>query len=205
MTVDSDSPGFTVTGLAQAGKNLLNIGSGELRTQIARDASRAAGWKIANAIKGKTYTTFNFLDGLIGTGMTVRVSDGIKGTVLNAVVVEKEQAGALLRKRSRLQRDPSLSGVAVWWRWLEFGTQERRAKKTPKFVYHPSTKRPLTKKATAYRALTLGRWAASASRGGISERSWVRPTFSATARAAVEEYERTMRARTESEVSNLPK
>jgi hypothetical protein len=204
----------TVTGLKQAAENLMNIGSGELRTLIARDSARAAAWVIGDAVKDRTYTTFQKQTGWIKSGIGVRVAMGVRNNVLNSVIGEMPQyagsfnpAAALFRQHHHGRahhKAPALAEVAFWWRFLEFGTHERHRKSTPKFLYKPPPKRQLTKRRLASRALKLGAWHASASRGGISGRQWVRPAFAASQLKAVEQYEATMRNRTEEEVNNLP-
>jgi hypothetical protein len=210
---------FKVVGLKQAAENLLNLASGELRTKIARDASRAAAWVVGDAVKDATYTKFERQTGFIKQGIGVRVATGVRGDVLNAVVAEvKQYAGAfnpmaaLFRKsghaapkgKGKSARDPSLSQVAFWWRFLEFGTRERHKKRTPKFVYHPESKRPLTQRRITSRGTKMAAFLNSPSRGAVEARNWVRPALGSSQQAAVQAFERVMRERTEAEAKNLP-
>lgn len=205
----------TVKGLREAAQNMMTIGSGEVRTKIARDALRASAWVVGNAVKAATYTTFRQVTGWIKGGIGVRVAIGVHGTVLNSVIAEVPQYGGALNPMATLfrkhhpgragkrARAPALASVAFWWRFLEFGTRTRHARRTPKFTYRAS--RTLTRRTTARRAKTLAAYFASPSRGGIAPRPWVRPSRQSSQTRAVEQYEATMRERTEIEVNNLPK
>lgn len=208
--IDYASYSFTVKGLSQAAENMMNLASGPLRTMIARGSSRAAAWTVGDAIKRATYTTFKQQTGWIKSGVGVRVAQGIKGTVLNAVVAELPQYGGALNPMASLFRSThmpkldarraSLAQVAFWWRFLEFGTRQRRAKKMPRFLRRASNKSLSTRQERS-----KARYFASPNRGGIAARPWVRPAFAASDRAAVDTYEATMRQLTETEVAKLPK
>jgi hypothetical protein len=200
-----------VSGLRQAAENLMEIGSGETRTRIARDASRAASWVVADDVKAATYSTFNRVSGWIKSGIGVRVATGVRDNVLNAVVAELPQYAGSFNPMAKLfrahhpgkahsRKQPSLAQVAFYWRFLEFGTKERHAKRTPKFTY-----RAASKQRTKRQSVHLALWSSSPSRGGIAPRSWVRPALQASELNAVQTYESTMRERTETEIANLQK
>jgi hypothetical protein len=66
---------------------------------------------------------------------------------------------------------------AFYWRFLEFGTEPRRAARTPAFLRTGRVAK--TDKGELRQHRALKRWQASPSRGGIRSRSWLRPVFAA--------------------------
>ena len=202
-----------VKGLSQALQNLHQL-SADVQLKLSRDALREASWAIAKAIRAATYTTFNKITGAVQSGFSVQVANQQhKANELDAYVVEYQQgiAGtsaaamafrkAVIAHRRRRSRQPiQLAQVAFWWRFLEFGTQPRRAMRTPAFSRHRTKFR-----RTERQKKRLAAFNASPSRGGIHGRSWVRPAFSASAETAVQTFRDTLLKALEQETDQLPK
>lgn len=206
-----------VVGLDQAAKNLDTL-TGQIKSNIGRASLRAAAQLIVKRLVQTTYSTFQKRSGAINAGWAVRVGEHLKGDVLSSVIVEKPQAvsgfaGQLSkaqRRRAKAAADRNRvskqQGVAYWWRFLEFGTQKRKASATPRFMRHGGKARTdrQRKSATA--------WAASADRGRIDtvniagqQRSWVRPAFNSEVRNSIETFAATMRRLTDENVNAMPK
>jgi HK97 gp10 family phage protein len=198
-----------VKGLKEAIQN-LNTLQGNVKAEIGRDALRAGLLVVNKAVKAATYTTFRRIDGVIQSGFGVRVGKELKGTVLSAVVVEYPQSlighSAMSRAYRRHHsasrkfstgraRKIDLNQVAYWWRFLEFGTQQRRTARTPKSM--------LAKTRRQQRAIS--RFNAASSTGSVMARPWVRPAFQGTAQGAVDAFIATMRQRIEDSVNSMPK
>lgn len=187
-----------VKGLKQALANLDKVGK-EIGTKALRASLLSAALIINRAVKSATYTTFVQRSGAIRAGMGVRVGRELKDDRLSAVIVEFERtntSGPLLKSaRERIAK----TNVAYWWRFLEFGTANRRAAKTPKASRSGRIQRGRK------HLLATARYAASASVGDVAARPWVRPAFSATAQQAVEKFRADLRATLEREVNNLSK
>lgn len=197
-----------VRGLKQAAAN-LNALPGLIKTQIGRDALRAAGRVLETEVKARTYTTFHKLTGAIQSGLHVSIGHDLKGELLFGVVGEYPDAAAGvsqvgIKRMMRAGRGSvtPLDNVAFWWRFLEFGTGPRRARSTPRVaVRNQRADRTLTPR----QGKQLTRWMASPSRGGVGSRAWVRPAFSAKAPEAIDAFSAAMRDGIEREVNNLPK
>jgi hypothetical protein len=184
-----------LTGLSEAKANFEKLGS-EAQKEIGRKALREAGWTLARPMRAATYTTFVRRTRAIRSGLGVAVQLDAKSNALTGYVEEYPQsiAGpatpfkALVRKRlgSKRRRAVQTTSIAFWWRFLEFGTGPRRSTRTPGFLR--SGKIGSTTKGQLRQLKAVGRWQASASRGGIKSRSWVRPIFGAKAPAAIEAF-----------------
>ena len=203
--------GIEIKGLSQALANLQQL-SKDVQLKLSRDALREASWTIAKAVRGATYTTFHRLTGAIQSGFSVQVAQQPHtATELDAYVVQYQQGiigtsaaamafrKAVIAHRRRRSRQPiQLQQVAFWWRFLEFGTQPRRAMRTPAFSRHVSKRTDRQKKR-------LAAFNASPSRGGISGRSWVRPAFSTSAQTSIETFRDTLLRELQQETDQLPK
>jgi HK97 gp10 family phage protein len=202
-----------VKGLSQALANLEKL-SKDVQLKLPRDALRDASWVIANAIRSTTYNTFSKLTGAIQSGFSVQVAQQPHTpTELDAYVVQYQQAiggtspatilfrNAVLshRRRGRSRKPIDVRQVAFWWRFLEFGTQPRKASRTPSFVRQHKTAR------TQRQHKQLAAFNAAPSRGGIHGRSWVRPAFSASAETAVQTFRDSLLRGLTTETDQLPK
>lgn len=196
-------PTLEVKGLRQAAENLADL-EGAVQKEIARDSLRAGALDILAAVKGATYTTFIKRSGYIKSGFGVRVGHDLVGSTLNSFIVQYPQniAGAsaatkLFRasvlKSSKRPRSVNLEHVAFYWRFLEFGTRQRRSVREPKGSRTKSQQRALEK------------FKASHALGAIAARPWVRPAFAATAGQSVEAFAAKMRTEIDAKVSGYPK
>jgi HK97 gp10 family phage protein len=200
--------GVTITGLRELGANLQALGA-LVQKEIGREALLQASLLITAAVKDATYTTFNRITGFTQSGFGVRVGKEMKGTVLSAVVVQYPQnitgtdAMARLVQHYHTPR-PHHGSVAVetyayWWRFLEFGTHGRHARRTPKFAREGRIAR------NRRQASALARYAKSASLGDLAPRPWVGPAFNASAQAAIQKFTSTTREQIEQRVNAMPK
>lgn len=204
--------GIEVKGLAQALQNLQQL-TKDVQLKLSRDALRDASWVIANAVRAATYTTFNKISGAVQRGFSVQVAhEPHTSTELDAYVVEYQQGitgtsaaalafrkAVIAHRRKRSRQPIQLQQVAFWWRFLEFGTQPRRAMRTPSFSRNAKFRR------TDRQKKRLAAFNASPSRGGISGRSWVRPAFAASAQTAIETFRNSLLRELQKETDQLPK
>jgi HK97 gp10 family phage protein len=183
-----------VKGLDQALTNIKSL-AGDVQTKITRDALRTALWVIARRMRAGTYSTFIRRSGAIQRGFGVAVQRDPKNDELKGYVTQYPQN---LRRLGK----PGLQ-IAHWWRYLEFGTGERRASRTPNFLRTGSfskSSRVVVRQATA-----LSRWAAAGNRGSVKERKWVRPAAAATTPESIETFRREVLEEIEKAVTNYPK
>jgi HK97 gp10 family phage protein len=183
-----------VKGLRECLRNMQALGE-LVTTKITRDALREQAWVIAQAIRRATYVNFTKRTGAIRSGVGVIVQKDQKDQKLKAYAVEYPQsiAGAatpfalVARKRLSRKRKRSVSTfyVAVWWRWLEFGTGPRRGASTPKWIHKKPTRSDKVRKRQAQR---LAAFNASPSRGAITARNFMRPAFAASKENSVERF-----------------
>jgi hypothetical protein len=213
-----------ISGLKETLANLRQL-SKDIQGEITRKGLREALWEgFAKPMRGATYTTFNRQTGLIRSGLGVIVQAAEKDQALKAFVTQYPQSIAgtspaqqLFRKHLRLKghrpraRDSSpdrglrvdLSGIAYWWRFLEFGTGPRHRAATPKFLRSGRIATDPKRQARQLRAATA--WQASPSRGGIKSRSWLRPIEQARGPTAVDILRRTVLAEIEKHANDYPK
>jgi hypothetical protein len=164
-----------------------------VQKQIANDALRYFGWLVASPMRRATYTTFNRQTGAIRKGLSVAVQGEPQSSKLKAWVVEYPQsiAGAetpfktLVRKRisKKSRRAAPVTYTAFWWRYLEFGTAPRRARRTVK----PTTAKWYSSRHASQLRM-LKKQQSSPSRGAITPRTWLRPTFSGVAPDALKSF-----------------
>jgi HK97 gp10 family phage protein len=183
-----------VKGLRECLKNMKALGE-LVQTKITREALREQAWVVAQASRRATYKNFVRRTGAIRSGVGVIVQKDPKDQKLKAYATEYPQsiAGAatpftsLVRKRlSRKRRRATPTAyVAVWWRWLEFGTGPRRAASTPKWINKKPTR---SDKVRARQAKRLAAFNASPSRGAITARNFMRPAFHASAEQSIREF-----------------
>jgi HK97 gp10 family phage protein len=208
LTVAEDVQGsFQVKGLRQALDNMRALPK-LVKINVGRAALRAAAHVVEGQVKARTYTTFNRLTGAIGASLGVRVGMELKGETLNAVIGEypvamsgaTPMAQAFNRTyRARASMYAGKPMTAYWWRYLEFGTRARHAKMTPRFMRRSTTPR------TERQVVQVNRWTASAGRGAVASRSWVRPALADTAASAVEMFRQKLNEGIETEVNRLQK
>jgi len=193
-----------VKGLAECQANFRAL-LRDTRTKIANDAMREMAWRLARPMRAATYTTFAKQSGKIQSGLSVIVQKEFSGTELKAHVVEYPQSitgpdpvQQLFRKHMRLKGHRpgrkysgpdkgarvDLAGVAYWWRFLEFGTQMRRAMRTPNFL--KTGKISSNPKRQGAQRAQAASWQSSPSRGGITSRSWLRPIAASTSPSAID-------------------
>jgi hypothetical protein len=206
---------LTVEGLKQAQENLKKLDE-DTQKEIGREALREMGWTLARPMRVATYTTFKRQTGAIRSGLGVAVQREASEDILKAFVWEYPQRvggvvtpfslKVMARKRAKAGgrgvKAPA-SSIAFWWRFLEFGTQERRAARTPKFLRTgriAKSGRVLLRQASAAAA-----WKASAGRGGIASRSWLRPVFGAEAPEAINAYREKLLKLIDAAIGNMPK
>jgi HK97 gp10 family phage protein len=194
-----------VKGLNEAIRNLNDL-DGQVKSKIGRDALRDGLLLVNKTVKAATYSTFKRATGAIQAGFGVRVGKALKGTVLAAVVVQYPQSmigntpmtKAYRRHhaaKGRSRKPVDLNQVAYWWRFLEFGTGERRTARTPRFS-HIRTKR---------QAKTVEKFLGAKGVGYVGPRPWVRPAFQGTAQGAVDAFTATMRQEIETNVNAMTK
>jgi hypothetical protein len=213
-----------ISGLKEALANLKQL-SKDIQGEITRKALREALWEgFAKPMRGATYTTFNRQTGRIRSGIGVIVQAQENNEALKAFVTQYPQSIAgtsaaqqLFRAHMRLKghrpraKDSSsdrglrvdLSGVAYWWRFLEFGTGPRHQQRTPKFLRSGRIAQSPKRQTRQLRAATA--WQASPSRGGITSRSWLRPIEQARGPTAVDILRRTVLAEIEKHANDYPK
>jgi HK97 gp10 family phage protein len=200
--------GIEVSGLRECLDNMKKLNT-ETQQELAGKALREAGWVIAEAMRGATYTTgFKRITGALQRGISVAVQHDPKADELKAYVVEYPQsiAGAetpfkaLVRKRrARSRKKVDVRQTAYWWLFLERGTEARKSVRTPK-GRGPKSLRPGTRSARA-----LARWQAAASRGGIRPMPWLQPAFNAKAVDAINTCRDTIKKLIDAAVSAMPK
>jgi HK97 gp10 family phage protein len=212
-----------IEGLKQLGRNFAELGS-EVQHDIGRQSLRDGAWALVKKMRAATYTTFRKQSGYIQSGLSVAVANDPKNNgQLTSWAIEYPQsivgtspATALFRKHMRLKgHRPSakqggggarveLSGVAYWWRFLEFGTGPRKAVATPRFLRTGRLARN-----DRVRARQTGRakaWlGAGGSRGAITSRKWLRPTFGGNAPDAINTFRETINKLIDAAVSAMPK
>jgi HK97 gp10 family phage protein len=195
--------GVEVTGLRQCLDNLKKLDT-QTQQELAGKALREAGWVIADAMRGATYTTgFKRITGAIRQGLSVAVQHDPKADELKAYVVEYPQsiAGAetpfkamVRKRRAGARKKVDVRQTAYWWLFLERGTKQRKSVRTPR----GKSQRPRSLKARA-------RWEAAPSRGGIRPMPWLKPSFDATAVDAINTCRDTIKKLIDAAVSAMPK
>jgi hypothetical protein len=204
-----------VQGLKEARENLQKLNE-QTQTDIGREALRSAGWVLAGPMRAATYTTFKRQTGAIRSGLGVAVQLEPKDDALKAYVWEYPQrvggvvtpfsVKVMLAKRRKARGGSAkapLNSIAFWWRFLEFGTQERRSVGTPKFLRTGKIAkkgRVLLRQTAAASA-----WKAAAHRGAISGRSWLRPVMGSKGPAAIDAYRETLLKLIDAAISKMPK
>jgi HK97 gp10 family phage protein len=201
-----------VKGLSDAKANFEKLGT-LVQREIGRQSLREAAWALAKPMRAATYTTFLRRTGAIRSGLSVSIQREPKDASLTGYVEEYAQSIAgpatpfatLVRKRLGAKRRKSTptSYVALWWRYLEFGTGPRRAVRTPTFLR--SGKIARTAKGQARQLKSAQRWLATASRGGIKSRSWIRPVFGGVAPQSITSFRDTIFKLIDAAVSAMPK
>jgi hypothetical protein len=202
-----------VSGLRQAARNFETLNE-MAQKEIGRDALRTLGWALAKPMKAATYTTFLRRTGAIRDLLGVNVQQSAKDNTLTGYV--EECAGrvtgtetpfkALVRKRRSSRRKRSVSiapATAYWWRFLEFGTGPRRARRTPSFLR--TGKLAKTEKRQRRQLRAASEWQASGSRGGIRSRSWLRPLFGSNAPNAIRSFRETFLKLVDAATGAMPK
>ena len=213
--------GVEIKGLSQTKDNFNKLNQ-LAQNEIGRQSLRDSGWTLAKAMRAATYTTFHRQTGVIRSGLSVAVEHDPKNARLKGWVVEYRQtivgtnpATVLFRKHFRLKghRPPKkqggggarvdLSGVAYWWRFLEFGTGPRRSSATPRFLRSGRIAKREFGRERQLRGAQ--RWKASPFRGGIAARSWLRPVFSGGTQSALGSLRDTFLKLVDAAVSAMPK
>jgi hypothetical protein len=206
---------LSIAGLKEAQENLKKLGE-DTQKEIGREALREMGWTLARPMRAATYTTFKRQTGAIRSGLGVAVQREGSEDVLKAYVWEYPQRVAgivsafslkvMARRRVKAKGrgvNAPASSIAFWWRFLEFGTQERRSSRTPKFLRSgriARTGRVLLRQASAAAA-----WKESAGRGGISGRSWLRPVMGAKGPEAINAYREKLLKLIDAAIDKMPK
>lgn len=201
-----------VKGLSEAKANFEKLGT-LVQQEIGRQSLREAAWALAKPMRAATYTTFRRRTGAIRSGLSVSIQREPKDGSLTGYVEEYAQSIAgpatpfatLVRKRLSAKRHKSTptSYVAFWWRYLEFGTGPRHVRRTPSFLR--SGRIAKTEKGQQRQLSSAKRWMASASRGGIKSRSWLRPIFGSNARNAIQSCRETFLKLVDAAASAMPK
>jgi HK97 gp10 family phage protein len=200
-----------VVGLKQAMQNMRNLSDAATK-EVNRAAMREMGWRLARPMRDATYTTFKRETGGIRKGLSVQVKQNPDDLTLNAWVVEYKMAvrsaltafaGKIRRRKRAAGKEVPRDATAFYWRFLEFGTDARRASATPKFL---RTGR-ISKRANVLtrQAAAAAEWGKSASRGGIRSRSWIRPVFASNAADAIDAYREKLLTLIDAAVGKMPK
>jgi hypothetical protein len=156
-------------------------------------------------MRGATYTTFLRRTGSIKSALGVVVAREPKDTSLVGYVEElplkaaSTPFGALVRKR-RAHNAPE---VPFYWRFLEFGTNQRRSKRTPKALRSGRIGR--TGKARERTRKQLQAWLGSGDRGAVTSRPWLRPVFSPSTPTSIATFRDTILKLIDAAVSAMPK
>jgi len=193
-----------ITGLDKAKENFQKL-DGLVQKEIGRQSLREQGWALAKPMRGATYTTFLRRTGSIKAALGVVVAREPKDNSLVAYVEElplkasSSPFGALVRKRSR----HNAPEVPFYWRFLEFGTNQRRSKRTPKALRSGRIGR--TGKARERTRKQLQAWLGSGNRGSVTSRSWLRPVFGPSAPTSIETFRDTILKLIDAAVSDMPK
>jgi len=193
-----------VSGLSQAKENFQKLDA-LVQQQIGRQSLRQQAWALANPMRGATYTTFIRRTGAIKAALGVVVAREPRDNSLVGYVEVLPQRqpssvfGALVRKRAR----HNAPEVPYYWRFLEFGTNERRSVRTPKALRSGRIGR--TGKARERTRKQLQRWLGVGNRGSVSSRAWLRPTFGPAAPSSIETFRETILKLIDAAVSDMPK
>jgi HK97 gp10 family phage protein len=193
-------------GLAAVKDNFEQLND-EVQNKIGRDSLRYFSWLIAKPMRTATYTTFSKQTGAIRRGLAVAVQfEPVQGKLKSWVVEYPQQITgaetpfkALVRRRvgRRRTRQVATTSTAYWWRFLEFGTGPRRARRTVKV-------NPLSKRY-ASQLLAAAKQKQSPSRGAIRPRTWLRPAYGATATDALSKFRDYFLKLVDAAVSAMPK
>jgi hypothetical protein len=201
-----------VTGLDRAKENFKKL-DGDMKTEIGRAALREQALRVLRSIKAATYTTFIRRSGFIKKGFGVRVGKQLNADEhLNAVIVEYPQSAigggeeparfrASAFRKGKWAKNPDKKAIAFWWRFLEFGTADRKNVRKPKGARISKRTGKLNRRSQR----ALDRFNAAHSLGRIAARPWVRPAFSASVHSSIDRFTAVIRKKTEETVSNYPK
>jgi hypothetical protein len=199
-----------VRGLKESRAALLKLNK-DVQNEIAGKAMLDALLVVNRAVKAATYRTFSKLTGFTRSGFGVRVYKTLKNHQRIAHIVQYPQSIAgsgadkqLIRKHHMPKtggRKQAITNVAYWWRFLEFGTDGRKAARTPKAR---RTAR-LSRKAMKARNRAQARYDAAPSRGDLQPRPWVRPSLGSTQSSAVDQFRKTLRDRIEATTAFGPR
>lgn len=206
--------GVYVEGLNAAKDNFAKV-SYAGQHEIGRESLKALGWILARPMKAATYSTFQRRTGAIKQLLGVHVQQEPSSYKLTGYVEEfaapitgtnPSPFARMIRARRNAQGKRSVStrpATAFYWRFLEFGTGPRRSRRTPSFLR--SGRIAKTEKGQQRQLTSAKRWMASASRGGIKSRSWLRPIFGSNARDAIQSCRETFLKLVDAAASALPK
>jgi len=173
---------FQVIGLRETYANLAQFEK-QYTSKVASVALRALNFRILDAVRDATYTTFNQRTGLIRSGLGVRTQKKIHSDKIVSFVVENPQTPFTMNKiqfRSVARRPraagslPPRTWVAFYWRFLEFGTNPRSLESN------------------------------GANRGTGPERSWVRPAFNQALSGALDRFAKISQEMTDEICAKLP-
>jgi hypothetical protein len=194
-----------ISGLSQAKENFQKLDA-LVQKDIGRQSLREQGWTLAKPMRGATYTTFIRRTGAIRAALGVVVAREPKDNSLVAYIEELPTKqplspfAALLRKNRRRNTDPT---VPFYWRFLEFGTNQRRSVRTPKALRSGRIGR--TGKARERTRKQLQRWLGSGNRGAVTPRAWLRPVFGPSAPTSIDAFRETILKLIDAAVSAMPK
>ena len=194
-----------ITGLSQAKENFQKLDT-LVQQQIGRQSLREQAWTLAKPMRGATYTTFIRRTGAIKSALGVIVArEPRQQSLVGYVEVLPQKSastvfGALVRKRSTTHNAP---GVPFYWRFLEFGTNERRSARTPKALR--SGRIGKTGKARERTRKQLQRWLGAGNRGSVASRAWLRPAFGPAAPTSIDTFRDTILKLVDAAVSDMPK
>jgi hypothetical protein len=193
-----------VSGLSQAKENFQRLDA-LVQREIGRRSLREQGRALATPMRGATYTTFIRRTGAIHAALGVIVAREPRDNSLVAYVEElplkapTTPFGALVRKR----RAHNAPAVPFYWRFLEFGTNQRRSVRTPKALRRGWIGR--TGRARTRTRAQLQRWLGGGDRGAVTSRAWLRPAFGPAAPTSIETFRDTILRLIDAAVSDMPK
>jgi HK97 gp10 family phage protein len=118
-----------VVGLAQAVDNLKTL-EVKLQNKVIRAAIRRGLSVALREVKQTVYTRVQRRTGLLPRSMGVRLQRiNKKRPFINAIITAKEVRGGRTQRLTGQVGDDDRKYAAFYWRFIEFGTAERRTKR----------------------------------------------------------------------------
>lgn len=118
-----------IQGLEQARENLKTLDE-KLQNKVIRAAIRRGLTVALREVKQTVYTRVQRRTGLLGRSMGIRLQRiNKKRPFINAIITAKEVRGGRTQRQTGQIGDDDRKYAAFYWRFIEFGTAERRTKR----------------------------------------------------------------------------